>query len=58
MADSNYYINGHVYGNTDQNANWIKFGTRTTTGTTYVTGYGANNMWAMNSTWQVSGMAA
>lgn len=58
MADSNYYINGHVYGNTDQNANWIKFGTRTTTGTTYVTGYGANNMWALNSTWEVKGMAA
>lgn len=58
MADSNYYINGHVFGNTDTNSNWIKFGTLTTTGTTYVTGYGANNMWAVPSTWEVKGMAA
>lgn len=58
MADGNYYINGHVYGNTDQNTNWIKFGTRNTTGTTYVTGYGANNLWALTTVWEVKGKAA
>lgn len=58
MADGNYYINGHVYGNTDQNANWIKFGTRNTTGTTYVTGYGANNLYALTVVYEVKGYAA
>lgn len=58
MADSGYYINGHVYSNTDANSNWIKFGALNTTGTTYVTGYGSDNRYGLPAVWEVKGIAA